>query len=117
MKSARSILSAPSAAFVPKSGRCPDRMLEDLLALHEEMVVQLVLERISVVGTADFLLGLIDQHEKAAAMIRALLENAAAHAAGDGMVVIPSEASSDAEKFLIAGFAPGLRGESRVAPG
>jgi hypothetical protein len=92
-------------------------MLEDLLALHEEMIVQLVLERLGVVGTADFLLNLIAQHEKAAAMIRALLKNAAADAAGDGMVSIPSEARSDAEKFLIAGFAPGLRGAWRGASG
>jgi len=92
-------------------------MLEDLLALHEEMIVQLVLERLSVVGTADFLQGLIVQHEKAAAMIRTLLQNAAADAAGDGMVSIPSAARSDAEKFLIAGFAPGLHGAGRDAPG
>jgi len=52
-----------------------DVMLSQLLALHEEMIVQLCLERLEVVGTSDFLTGMIDQHEEAAAQLRAQLKD------------------------------------------
>ncbi len=50
--------------------RRSDKMLADLLALNEEMIAQLRLERLSVVGTTDFLTGMIDQHEQAALKLR-----------------------------------------------
>ena len=55
-------------------------MLSELLALHEEMIVQLrtdsdaCLERFKDAGTADFLTGLMTQHEKIAWLLRAQLE-------------------------------------------
>lgn len=57
-----------------------EHMLSELLALHEEMIVQLrtdseaCTERFKDAGTADFLTGLMEQHEKAAWMLRAQLE-------------------------------------------
>jgi hypothetical protein len=58
-------------------------MLAELIALREEMIVRLRLERLTVVRTADFLAGMIDhfltgvidQHEKEAAMLWAQFEN------------------------------------------
>jgi starvation-inducible DNA-binding protein len=56
-------------------------MLASLLALHEEMIVQLrtnseaCATRYKDAGTADFLTGLMRQHEKIAWMLRAQLEN------------------------------------------
>ena len=58
----------------------------ELLSLHEEMIVQLradsdsCLERYADSGTADFLTGLMEKHEKAAWMLRAQLENEAEEA-------------------------------------
>jgi starvation-inducible DNA-binding protein len=57
-----------------------EHMLGELLALHEEMIIQLrsdgdaCLDRFKDAGTADFLTGLMGQHEKAAWMLRAQLE-------------------------------------------
>jgi len=57
-----------------------EHMLAELLALHEEMIVQLrtdsvaCLEQFKDAGTADFLTGLMEKHEKTAWMIRAQLE-------------------------------------------
>ena len=56
-----------------------DHMLSELLALHEDLVVQLrkdaaSAERLGDIGTTDFLTGLLEQHEKAAWMLRAQLE-------------------------------------------
>lgn len=59
----------------------PTRMLASLLALHEEMIVQLRTDseacaaRYRDAGTADFLTNLMRQHEKTAWMLRAQLEN------------------------------------------
>ncbi len=61
-----------------------EHMLSELLALHEEMIVQLrtdaeaCAKRFGDAGTADFLTGLMAQHEKAAWMLRAQLETATA---------------------------------------
>lgn len=55
-------------------------MLSELLALHEEMIMQLrtdseaCIKRCKDAGTADFLTGLMEQHEKTAWMLRAQLE-------------------------------------------
>jgi starvation-inducible DNA-binding protein len=57
-----------------------EHMLSELLALHEEMIVQLrgdseaCTNRFKDAGTADFLTGLMERHEKAAWMLRAQLE-------------------------------------------
>jgi starvation-inducible DNA-binding protein len=67
--------SADAGAGLPA-----DRMLAELLMLHEEMVVQLRADseacttRYKDAGTADFLTGLMEQHEKAAWMLRSQLE-------------------------------------------
>jgi starvation-inducible DNA-binding protein len=57
-----------------------EQMISELLALHEEMIVQLrtdgeaCMGRFNDAGTADFLTGLMKQHEKTAWMLRAQLE-------------------------------------------
>jgi starvation-inducible DNA-binding protein len=57
-----------------------EHMLSELLALHEEMIVQLrsdseaCAKRFKDAGTADFLTGLMERHEKIAWMLRAQLE-------------------------------------------
>ena len=57
-----------------------EHMLAELLALHEDIIVQLRADsdacsaRYKDAGTADFLTGLMEQHEKAAWMLRAQLE-------------------------------------------
>lgn len=76
--------SATRANFNPGAGLYSDQMLAELLALHEEMIAQLRLERLGAVGSTDFLTGMIAQHEKAAAMLRAQLENREAPSASHG---------------------------------
>ena len=64
----------------PGVGLAAEHMLAELLALHEELIVQLrtdseaCTERFKDAGTADFLTGLMEQHEKIAWMLRAQLE-------------------------------------------
>lgn len=64
----------------PGIGLSAADMLAKLLALHEELIVQLrtdseaSIRRLEDRGTADFLLGLMKQHEKAAWKLRAQLE-------------------------------------------
>ncbi len=71
--------SARSSAD-PGIGLSGDDMLEELLALHEDLVVQLRAdsaacgERYGDSGTADFLTGLMEKHEKTAWMLRSQLE-------------------------------------------
>jgi starvation-inducible DNA-binding protein len=71
----------------PGIGLPAEHMLGELLALHEEMIVQLrtdaeaCLARYHDAGTADFLTGLMAQHEKAAWMLRAKLETEEAETA------------------------------------
>jgi starvation-inducible DNA-binding protein len=60
-------------------GLSSDHMLSELLALHEDLVVQLRSDaatslRLGDTGTADFLTGLMRQHEKAAWLLRSHLE-------------------------------------------
>lgn len=50
-------------------------MLAELLALNEEMVEQLRLERLGPTGDSALLTGMIEQHENAAAMLRLQLAN------------------------------------------
>lgn len=76
-------------AALAKSARCfadpgidlpGEHMLSELLALHEDLVVQLrsdittCIDRYEDSGTADFLTGLMERHEKAAWMLRSQLE-------------------------------------------
>lgn len=78
--------SARSSAD-PGIGLAAEHMLSELLALHEEMIVQLrgdseaCLERYKDSGTADFLTGLMERHEKTAWMIRSQLETEEAETA------------------------------------
>jgi starvation-inducible DNA-binding protein len=71
--------SARSSAD-PGIGLAAEHMLSELLALHEEMIVQLrtdsesCMETFKDAGTADFLTGLMAHHEKLAWMLRAQLE-------------------------------------------
>ena len=68
----------------PGIGLAAEHMLAELLALHEELIVQLrtdseaCTERFKDAGTADFLTGLMEQHEKIARMLRSQLETEAA---------------------------------------
>ena len=71
--------SARTAA-VPGVKLSTELMLTELLSLHEELIVRLRTDsatcttRFKDVGTADFLTGLMEKHEKAAWMFRAQLE-------------------------------------------
>jgi starvation-inducible DNA-binding protein len=70
----------------PGVGLSSSEMLLELLSLHEEMIVQLrtdgesCLERYGDAGTADFLTGLMEKHEKTAWMLRSQLETQEAEA-------------------------------------
>lgn len=65
----------------PGMGLGAANMISELLALHEEIIVQLRTDsaacasRFNDAGTADFLTGLMARHEKAAWLIRAQLED------------------------------------------
>ena len=91
-----------------------DHMLAELLALHQDMIAQLRLERVQVVDSADFLTGMIDQHENMSAMLRTKLESSETRTTNDGMIVITGEASSAAKKSLVTKFAQGVRGVTSV---
>ena len=64
----------------PGTGLGAQQMLGELLALYEELIVQLgadsadCAERFKDTVTADFLIGLMGQHEKTAWMLRSQLE-------------------------------------------
>lgn len=63
----------------PGIGLSADHMLSELLALHEDLVVQIRTDagsagRLGDIGTVDFLTGLLEEHEKTAWMLRAQLE-------------------------------------------
>jgi starvation-inducible DNA-binding protein len=57
-----------------------EHMISELLALHEELIMQIrsdsdaCIEKFKDAGTADFLTGLMERHEKAAWMLRSQLE-------------------------------------------
>ena len=67
--------SAPTAPASAPSVLQSDRTLIELLALNDEMIAQLHIERREVPGMTDFLNGMIAQHEKAAARLREQLES------------------------------------------
>jgi len=92
MKAARS--SADPGIDLPA-----EHMLAELLALHEEIIVQLRVdsaacaERFKDAGTADFLTGLMERHEKTAWMLRAQLETEEEEASQDRLVEIQNSKS------------------------
>jgi hypothetical protein len=73
MNQVLSLVPAARASADPGPRPYSDHMLSELLYLHEEMIAQLCLERLEVVSNAEFLSGMIDQHEAAAALLRAQL--------------------------------------------
>jgi len=86
---ATGLISATAAAEIPNfphafpaepRRRCSSRLLAELLAMNEEMIEQLHLERTSEAGTAGFLATMIAQHEKAAALLRSQLAGSASAA-------------------------------------
>jgi len=86
-----------------------DHMLSELLALHEQMIVQLRREHLGVVVIANFLTDTIDQHEKAAALLRTQFESHATDAAHEDMIIITPNDSSEAKELPGPGFTPDLR--------
>lgn len=74
------LTKAARSSADPGFGLPAEHMLAELLALHEDMIVQLradsaaCADRFKEAGTADFLTGLMERHEKAAWMLRAQLE-------------------------------------------
>ncbi len=75
------LTSAARTSADPGYRLSSNRMLRELLGLHESMIVQLRSDsetcgdRLKEAGTADFLTGLMRRHEKIAWMLRAQLEN------------------------------------------
>jgi hypothetical protein len=69
-----SLVRAARAAPNPGAVLYSDRMLAELLALNKEMIAQLRLELLSA-GDGGFLTEMIEQHERAAALLRAQLED------------------------------------------
>lgn len=51
-----------------------ESMLVELLALHEEVLAQLQLERLGSTEVPEILIGMIEQHERVASGIRLQLE-------------------------------------------
>jgi len=67
-------LSAQPGTDLPAEG-----MLLELVTLHEDLAIQLradatIATRVADIGTADFLTGLLEKHEKAAWMLRSHLQ-------------------------------------------
>jgi hypothetical protein len=102
------ISPVPRARFSSDSGPglYSDYMLSELLATHEEMIMQLRLERVEVGTIARFLTGEIDRHERTAAMLRAQLENHAANAAGEAGSEAEDPLSRSSPKAPAPRFAP-----------
>jgi starvation-inducible DNA-binding protein len=80
------LVKAARTSADPGAGLSADHMISELLDLHEELIIQLRADcetctsRFKDAGTADFLTGLLQQHEKAAWMLRAQLETEEAEA-------------------------------------
>jgi starvation-inducible DNA-binding protein len=80
------LMKAARISADPGIGLPAEHMLGELLDLHEEIIIQLrtdseaCAERFKDAGTADFLTGLMQQHEKTAWMLRAQLETEDAEA-------------------------------------
>jgi hypothetical protein len=74
MNNVLSLVHASRSPFEAASTGSFESLRSELLLLHEEMIAQLRLERLSGVGTAEFIKTMIDQHEHAAAVLRTQLE-------------------------------------------
>ena len=83
------VLSIVQAAAISRAGLYSDRLLAELLALHEEMIEQLTLERLGVVGSAAFLTSMIGQHENTARELRARLRSHEADTGANGEASSP----------------------------
>lgn len=74
------LTKAARSSADPGIGLSAEHMLSELLALHEDLIVQLRIDTESCTGkfkdagTGDFLTGLMERHEKVAWMLRAQLE-------------------------------------------
>jgi hypothetical protein len=93
-------------------------MVSELLALHEEMIAQLLAERIGVVGTADFLTYLIGQHQKTAAMLRDLLSNHEVDADRNGTLPPAHDprAAGGSDMLFVPGFRGRIPAVNRLTP-
>jgi len=98
MTNTLSLMPAACPSFDSGPGLYSDHMLSELLASHEERIRQLRRERLEVDVIANFLTGEIDQHEKAAALLRAQSGNLSAETTNDGVIIITSENSPPAKK-------------------
>ena len=80
------LAKAARSSADPGIGLSGEHMLSELLSLHEELIVQLrtdsdaCIERYGDAGTADFLTGLMERHEKTAWMLRSQIETEEAEA-------------------------------------
>ncbi len=80
------LTKSASCSADPGIGLPAEHMIAELLALHEELIVQLradsdaCAKRFNDSGTSDFLTGLMKKHETAAWMLRAQLETEEAEA-------------------------------------
>jgi hypothetical protein len=88
-----SLVRSARTSSAPASRLNSDSMLAEFVALHEDMVEQLRLERLGTVGSTAFLTSLIDQHEKTAAMLRAKIEHRQATTEADALLSPPTEAT------------------------
>ena len=75
MNQVLALLEAARASPDPHARLCSDPLLSELLCLHEEMIVQLCVERLESTSNAEFLTEMIAQHEATAAMLRSHLAN------------------------------------------
>ena len=74
MNNVRSLVQGTGIPFGPGPSLQSDAMLNELLTLHEEMIGQLRVARVGSQTMPDFLKGMIEQHEAAAAKLREQLQ-------------------------------------------
>ena len=86
----------------PNSRLYSDHMLSELLFLHEEMIVQLCVERLEAASNIEFLDGMIAQYEASAEMIRAHLEGRKVPTTSP----IPSDATTAPENLRFPSESP-----------
>jgi len=91
MNNVRSLVQAARTSADPGANLYSDQMLAELLALNEEMVEQLRLETLGTIGDSTLLTGMIDQHEKAASMLRLQLAHHKAGRLGPGATAGPAK--------------------------
>lgn len=84
MNNVRSIAQGTGTPFGFGLTLNSDAKLAELLTLHEEMIGQLRIDRLNGLATSDFVKGMIEQHETAAARLRAQLQHHEARTALSG---------------------------------